>query len=304
MTDGNNDLSVKEELKLRAKQFDEMLREYLSYEKGYTRTLQKAMNYSLLAGGKRLRPILMEEMYHAFGGKGTVIVPFMAAIEMIHTYSLVHDDLPAMDNDDLRRGKPTTHKQFGEAMGVLCGDALLNEAIERALSAFYIEPDNPNLLPAVRLLFQKSGIRGMIGGQCVDVEGEKNNVAPDEDKLYFIYENKTAALIEAAMMIGALLAGANDTDVSRIEKAASKLGIAFQIQDDILDITGDEAVIGKPTGSDERNEKVTMVTFLGLEKAKQEVETLTEEAVSIILSYTGEETFLPRLFRYLVYREN
>ena len=294
----------KTELAARTKEVEDIIIPYLPKVRGREKVLLEAMNYSVLAGGKRLRPLLMLETFRMFKGVSSVVEPFMIAIEMIHTYSLVHDDLPAMDNDDLRRGKPTTHKKYGEAMGVLCGDALLNTAMERVLSAFYMDPDNRGIVPALRLLFAKAGMHGMIGGQVVDVEGEKTGVAPDYETLAFIYENKTAALIEAAMMVGAQLAGAKDVDVETIGKAASKIGIAFQIRDDILDITGEEAQLGKPVGSDAKNDKVTMAALLGIEEAEKEVRRLSGEARAMLLPFAGEDAFLLQLVSYLIDRKN
>ncbi|MBR5636193.1 MAG: polyprenyl synthetase family protein, partial [Pseudobutyrivibrio sp.] len=262
-----------------------------------------AMQYSVTAGGKRLRPILMNETFQLFGGEGDVIEPFMAAIELIHTYSLVHDDLPAMDNDMLRRGKPTTHAVYGEAMGVLAGDALLNYAFETALNAYDADVDAVRVTEAMRLLARKAGVFGMIGGQVVDVESEKNQLAMTKEKLDFIYELKTSALIEASMMIGAVLAGATEEQVQTIENVAKKIGLAFQIQDDILDVEGDEATLGKPIGSDERNEKCTFVTFAGIEKSKEEVKRLTDEAIEELNSLPVKNKFLNQLLNYLVYRD-
>ena len=211
----------------------------------------EAMNYSVRAGGKRLRPILMEETYHMFGGSSAVIEPFMAAIEMIHTYSLVHDDLPAMDNDEYRRGRKTTHVVYGEDMGILTGDALLNYAFETAASAFEMAPEKSLLIgKAIRILGQKAGIYGMIGGQVVDVKSSGKKI--DGEKLEFIYRLKTGALIEASMMIGAVLAGADDESVQVVEEIAAKVGMAFQIQDDILDVISTTEVLGKPVHSDEK----------------------------------------------------
>lgn len=297
-------MEFKSELAAKTKEVEDMILPYLPKVRGKESKLIEAMNYSVLAGGKRLRPLLMIETYRIFGGTSSVVEPFMVAIEMIHTYSLVHDDLPAMDDDELRRGKPTTHKKYGEAMGILCGDALLNTAMERVLSAFYMDPDNRAIVPALRLLFAKAGMHGMIGGQAVDVEGEKGGVEPDHQTLAFIYENKTAALIEAAMMIGAMLAGAKDTDVETVGRAASKVGVAFQIRDDILDITGDEAAIGKSVGSDAKNAKVTMAALYGVEKAEEEVRRLSGEARTQLLPFTGEDAFLLRLLTYLTDRMN
>ena len=224
---------------------------------------------------------------------------------MIHTYSLVHDDLPSMDNDMLRRGKPTTHAVYGEGMGVLAGDALLNYAFETALKSFEDTTTPTELkVKALQILSKKAGVYGMIGGQVVDVESEKNQSEMTEEKIDFIYELKTGALIEASMEIGAILAGATDEQVKLIESVASKIGMAFQIQDDILDIEGDEAVLGKPIGSDERNEKSTYVTFKGIEKSKEEVKRLTDEAIEILKKLPYENEFLVDLLQYLVYRDN
>ncbi|MBR5951753.1 MAG: polyprenyl synthetase family protein, partial [Pseudobutyrivibrio sp.] len=273
-------MDIKNELLVRAESAEDVVCRFLPDVEGHQGMIFDAMEYSVTAGGKRLRPILMNETYIMFGGKSDVIEPFMAAIEMIHTYSLVHDDLPAMDNDMLRRGKPTTHATYGEAMGILTGDALLNYAFETALNAYDAEDaDVSAITSAMRILARKAGVFGMIGGQVVDVMSEKHQLDIDEEKLHFIYELKTGALIEASMMIGAALAGASEEEITTVESVASMIGMAFQIQDDILDIEGDEAKLGKPIGSDERNEKSTYVTFAGIEKSKHEVRRLTDEAI-------------------------
>lgn len=298
-------MDIKNELAVRAESAEDVVCRFLPDVEGYQKLIFEAMEYSVTAGGKRLRPILMNETYVMFGGKTDVIEPFMAAIEMIHTYSLVHDDLPAMDNDMLRRGKPTTHAAYGEAMGVLAGDALLNYAFETALDAYDAPDADVNAITtAMRILARKAGVFGMIGGQVVDVMSEKNQQKVDEDKLRFIYELKTGALIEASMMIGAALAGASEDEITKVESVASKIGMAFQIQDDILDIEGDEAKLGKPIGSDERNEKSTYVTFAGIEKSKQEVKRLTDEAIEDLNSLPNHNEFLVELLNYLVYRDN
>jgi geranylgeranyl diphosphate synthase type II len=298
-------MDIKNELAVRAESAEDVVCRFLPDVEGYQGMIFDAMEYSVTAGGKRLRPILMNETYSLFGGKSEVIEPFMAAIEMIHTYSLVHDDLPAMDNDMLRRGKPTTHAAYGEAMGVLTGDALLNYAFETALNAYDApDADTTAITQAMRILARKAGVFGMIGGQVVDVESEKKQLEIDEDKLRFIYELKTGALIEASMMIGAALAGASEDEISKVETVASKIGMAFQIQDDILDVEGDEAKLGKPIGSDERNEKSTYVTFAGIDKSKKEVKRLTDEAVDELNSLPNHNEFLVELLNYLVYRDN
>ncbi len=283
-----------------------LLEDYLPAEEGFQKTVLEAMNYSIRVGGKRLRPMLMEEVYKAFGGSEKVVDPFMAALEMIHTYSLVHDDLPAMDNDMLRRGKPTTHAVYGEAMGVLCGDALLNYAFETALMAFEKTSDLDTLskrIPdALKILAKKAGIYGMIGGQVCDVEAEKKGLSLSEDALSYIIDNKTGALIESAMMIGATLAGASHEEVSALEKVAKNVGEAFQIQDDILDVIGDEATLGKPIGSDEKNEKPTYVVLHGIDASKEKVNALSDEAIDLLKSLNKETSFLEELINALIYR--
>ena len=296
-------MDVNKELSSRASQIEEVIYSYLPDEKnGYQKTVLEAMNYSVKAGGKRIRPILMNETYKLFGGESKAIEPLAAAIEMIHTYSLVHDDLPAMDNDMLRRGKPTTHAKFGEAMGILAGDALLNYAFETGLKAMDVDPDNKAVYKALQVLAKKAGIYGMIGGQVVDVESEKQqNIS--KDKLDFIYELKTGALIEASMMIGALIGGATDEEVSKIELVAKKVGLAFQIQDDILDVIGDQETLGKPIGSDEENQKATYVVYEGIEKSKKDVENLTRDAIDILNDLPYKNEFLKELLMWLVMRD-
>ena len=294
-------MNFKEELKEKTAHIEAVIRNYLPKEEGYQKTVIEAMNYSVEAGGKRLRPMLMEETYHMFGGTGTVIEPFMAAMEMIHTYSLVHDDLPAMDNDEYRRGRKTTHIKYGEAMGILAGDGLLNYAFETAVKAFVLEPDNETLPEALQVLAHKAGIYGMLGGQCVDVEEEGKPLF--REKLDFIHRLKTGALIEASMVIGALLAGASREDVDVVENIAGKVGLAFQIQDDILDVTSTTEVLGKPVLSDEKNHKTTYVTIRGLEQAKKDVEEISKEAVALLDGLSCENAYLRALILMLVSRE-
>ena len=296
-------MNIKSELNTRVAEIDKIIAGYLPAEEDYQKTIMEAMNYSILAGGKRIRPMLMLETYRLFGGKSKVVEPFMAAIEMIHTYSLVHDDLPAMDNDEYRRGKKTTHAVYGEAMGILAGDALLNYAFETALTAFDMEPENPNIGKALQVLAKKAGIYGMIGGQVVDIqsEGTKNMT---KDKLDFIYHLKTGALMESSMLIGAILAGATASEQQIVETVAGEIGLAFQIQDDILDVTSTAEVLGKPIGSDEKNDKFTYVTFEGLEKAKEDVAAITAQAIAHMDSLVVRNEFLNELLLYLVAREN
>lgn len=277
-----------------------VIHKYMPKPEGYAKTVLAAMNYTMDAGGKRLRPLLMQEVYKMFGGNGEEIEPFMAAIEMIHTYSLVHDDLPALDNDDYRRGRKTAHIVYGEAMAILAGDALLNYAYETAAKAFDLTDDLKKATEAYKVLTRKPGIYGMIGGQTADVELTGKSLTKDE--LEYIYENKTGALIEASMMIGAILGGATDEEVTKIERLASLVGKAFQIQDDILDIEGNEAELGKPLHSDEENGKVTYVTLHGLLQAKEDAKVLSEEAVAILDAFPQQNTFLHELILSLVNR--
>ena len=295
-------MDIRTEIQKRTEEIDSIIEQYLPVEEGYQKTVMEAMNYSILAGGKRLRPMLMLETYRLFGGKSKVIEPFMAAIEMIHTYSLVHDDLPAMDNDEYRRGKKTTHAVYGEAMGILAGDALLNFAYETALTAFDMEPDNRNIGRALQILATKAGIYGMVGGQVVDVQSEDTGDITRE-KLDVIYRLKTGALLESSMLIGAVLAGATKKEQNTVEAAATEVGIAFQIQDDILDVTSSLEVLGKPIGSDEKNHKATYVTFEGLEKAMEDVKKYSNSAVERMDSLVVKNEFLKDLLLYLIARE-
>lgn len=299
-------MNFKEELQEKAEHIEAVIRKYLPVEEGYQKTVLEAMNYSVLAGGKRLRPMLMEESFHLFGGSGSVIEPFMAALEMIHNYSLVHDDLPAMDNDEYRRGRKTTWTVYGDGMAVLAGDGLLNLAFETAAGAFEYAADLNSfrsIAKAMQILSVKSGVYGMIGGQTADIEAEDGKGLLTEELLLFIHENKTAALIQAALMIGAALAGADDKAISEMEKAAYNIGIAFQIQDDILDVTSTTEVLGKPVGSDEKNHKLTYVALKGIEASRKEVQRLSEEAMEIISSFEGKNQFLLELIRSLINRE-
>lgn len=295
-------MSFKEELQQKVDGVEQVLQKYLPAEEGWQIKVIEAMNYSVNAGGKRLRPILMQETYRMFGGKGEEIEAFMAAIEMIHTYSLVHDDLPAMDNDEYRRGRKTTHVVYGEGMAILAGDALLNYAFETALQAFEQTNQMQAVAKAMKVLAQKAGIYGMIGGQTADIEAENLQDKVTQEHLLFIHEHKTAALIQAAMMIGAILAGADDEQVQIIEKAAYEIGVAFQIQDDILDVTSTFEELGKPIGSDEKNHKTTYVTLKGLEVAMQEQKAMSQHAIELIESLQKENKFLMELIKSLITR--
>ena len=286
----------------KVKEIEEILQTYLPKKEGFQKIIMEAMEYSLMAGGKRIRPMLMQEMYHLFGGKEKLIYPFMAAIEMIHTYSLVHDDLPAIDNDDYRRGRKTTHVVYGEDMGILAGDALLNYAFETAATAFADFPEDSLLIgKAMGILAKKAGIYGMIGGQVTDVRETGHKLS--REKLDFIYALKTGALIESSMMIGAVLAGASEEEIKQAEKIAAKTGFAFQVQDDILDVTSTSETLGKPVHSDEKNEKTTYVTLVGIEEAKKIVERGSlKEAIRILETLPGKKAILPG-FLELIHRE-
>jgi geranylgeranyl diphosphate synthase type II len=247
--------------------------------------------------------IIMESYKLCGGSDMSNVLPFMAAMEFIHTYSLVHDDLPAMDNDDYRRGQLTTHKKFGEDFGVLAGDALLNYAYETVFKSMAASDDAESLKRAAKaadILSKKAGIYGMVGGQSLDVWLTDKPV--NEQELEYIFLNKTAALIEAAFMVGAVLAGAEDEKVEILEQAGRLIGIAFQIQDDILDITSTSEVLGKPVLSDEKNHKTTYVTLFGMEKAVKDVEEMSDKALKLIRE-VGENTFLEELVCSLVHRD-
>jgi len=323
------------EINIRLNHINEVIDSYLPVEEGMQVTVIEAMNYSVLAGGKRLRPMILLETFKMCGGTSEVVEPFMAAIEMIHTYSLVHDDLPAMDNDDYRRGKLTTHKKYGEDIGILAGDGLLNLAYETMLKSFdfcynditsnnvtlnNITSNNitlennsysnnnricdvmkvKNAISACKLLSEKAGIYGMVGGQTLDVL--LTNKTMNEDQLAFIFKLKTGALLEAAFTIGATLAGASSQTIDILLEVGKNVGLAFQIQDDILDIISTQEVLGKPVLSDEKNNKTTYVSLYGMEKALSDVEKLSREAIEQ-LKMVGNNDFLEQLILKLIKRE-
>ncbi len=293
-------MDFKDELARRTEQVEAVITKYLPRETGFQKTVIEAMNYSFLAGGKRLRPLLMQETFRLFGGQSELVCPFMAAIEMIHTYSLIHDDLPAMDDDEYRRGRKTTHVVYGEAMAILAGDGLLNLAFETALTALTMEPGSRNVAKALEILARNAGIRGMIGGQTADVEAEGKTVS--RDTLDFIYDKKTGALLCASMQIGAVLAGADDDEQELIASAAKDVGLAFQIRDDILDVAGKQSELGKQVGSDEKNGKTTYVTLRGLAQAGEDVERISARALETLGALPVHSEFLSELIRYLVTR--
>ena len=315
-------MNFETELEQKTAAIEPILRRYLPAETGYQSKVAEAMNYSMQAGGKRLRPLLMAESAALFADTSVIdaeqdasareafvdraLPLFMAALEMIHNYSLVHDDLPAMDNDEYRRGRKTTHVVYGEGMAVLAGDGLLNYAFETAVRAFEEAETKEELYKAaaaMKILSGKAGINGMIGGQCADLEAEKLGDDVTEEMLLYIHEHKTAALIQAAMTIGAVLAGAAQAEIAVLERCAYNIGVAFQIQDDILDVTSSLEVLGKQVGSDEKNHKLTYVAMHGLEESKRQVAKLSEEAVEMLANFPKRNIFLEKLAKQLVYRE-
>lgn len=309
-------------LKEKTEYIEGTIKSYLPKEEGKQKIIFEAMNYSVLNGGKKIRPMLMMESYYLFGGKQVELIhPFMAAIEMIHCYSLVHDDLPAMDNDEYRRGKKTTHVKYGETIGILAGDGLLNYAFETAIKAYYKDgtsyhldveetPDyRDRVVKSLQVLAEKAGVYGMIGGQIIDTCILEGQSIEGQDKtellesLNHMYNLKTGGLIESSMMIGAILGGAIQSQVSQIEEMASNIGLAFQIQDDILDVTSTSETLGKPVLSDERNEKMTYVSLLGLDKAKEEVAYYSGRSLDIYNKIGKSNHFLYDLINQLINRE-
>ena len=294
-------MNFKKELEQRKVAVEQIIEKYLPDEKGLAKDLIVAMNYSMKAGGKRLRPILMKESYQMFGGKDERAEAFIAAIEMIHTHSLIHDDLPALDNDKMRRGKPTAHVVYGEAVAILGGDALLNYGYETAWKSFHSDIDVLRIKRALEILLHKTGIHGMLGGQGVDVMNDGKSIS--QDTLDYIYQNKTAALIEASLMIGAVLAGATSEEVKVMEQLGFYIGMAFQIQDDILDVMATSLELGKTAGTDAKNNKITYVTLKGLDSAKEEVADITGLALQLLDDLPQKNEFLFELTKYLMTRE-
>ena len=292
-------VNFKAEWKKRADLVEEGLLRELKKVPAYDETLEKAMEYSLMAGGKRLRPVLLMAAADAVGKDGAAFLTTGCAIEMIHTYSLIHDDLPAMDNDDYRRGKPTNHKVFGDGIAVLAGDALLTLAFEVMLRQEGAAPET--LVTVVSEMSRAAGPYGMVGGQVLDLEGEGRHL--DLAALRKIHMGKTGALFCAAIRSGAILAGAKEEELAALTLYAERFGLAFQITDDILDVTGDEAAIGKPVGSDVRNEKATYVTLTSLEEAKKLAEDAVNEAVAALDIFGGRAAFLRDLARFLLGRK-
>lgn len=307
-------MEYEQALKARVEQVNRVIARCLPKEETESVTLRRAMNYSILAGGKRLRPLMIQCTGRMYGGREEILEPFMAGMEMVHTHSLIHDDLPCMDDDEYRRGRKTTHVVFGEGLAVLAGDALQNLGYETASKAFSfcsgpdLGADNGQLLRcarAMQIFTQKAGVGGMIGGQSVDVEYDGQPLTAE--KLDYIFRLKTGALFEASLMIGAVLGGAPERDIRVLEKIGTLTGVAFQIRDDILDVTSTTEVLGKPAGSDEKNEKTTYVSLFGLKKSEEEVKRLSEEALGLFDTLEGrkheaDDEFLRELLVSLISR--
>lgn len=296
-------MEFQQELKKKIQLVDEYLDGYLTEKDNYQRNIYEVMRYSVFAGGKRLRPVITLASCEIVGGNVVDAIPFGCAIEMIHTYSLIHDDLPAMDNDDYRRGKPTSHKMFGEAMAILAGDGLLNKAFEIvAEESLKNSMDLSKAMRAIAVIANASGTEGMIGGQVIDLEAENKQI--DEQHLRYMHLHKTGALIIACTKAGAILGGGNEKEIEALEVYGRNLGLAFQIKDDILDVEGNQDKLGKPVGSDANNGKSTFVSLMGLEKSKEQVNALTEEAIQHLHIFGEKRWFLEELANYLIHRES
>ena len=260
------------------------------------------MKYSLEAGGKRIRPVLLLETIKMMGGDCSAGIPFACAVEYIHTYSLIHDDLPAMDDDDLRRGKPTNHKVFGEAVAILAGDGLLNSAFE-IMSGEILKNNCVGSVKAMNVIASCAGVNGMIAGQIVDIESEGRSISYEE--LRYLHSKKTGALIKASVMAGAYIAGANEEELKAVERYSENIGLAFQITDDILDVTGNTSELGKNTGSDIQNDKSTYVSLFGIEKARLLAQDCLKDAVESLGNFDSQRRlFMEELARFVVMRKN
>lgn len=291
---------MKELLQEKIDVINEALKEYIPESDVAQKRIYEAVKYSLFAGGKRLRPVIMLFVCDMLEGEQGEVLPFACAMEMIHTYSLIHDDLPAMDNDDMRRGKPTNHKVFGEAMAILAGDSLLNKAFEVVSSYNYKNCERA--IKAINVLSVSSGTEGMIGGQVIDMESENKAISLGE--LLNLQALKTGAIIRSSGVIGAIMSGADEKQIQAVDEYCLNLGLAFQIQDDVLDVIGDEAVLGKPVGSDVENQKSTFVSLYGLDKAKAAVEEYTQKAISALDTFGTKAEKLTMLANYLIGRNN
>lgn len=292
-------MKIKDELKSKISVIDEYLKFYLKHNDNLQKIIYEAMEYSIFAGGKRLRPILLIETSIMCGGNAKKAMPFACAMEMIHTYSLIHDDLPAMDNDSLRRGMPTSHIKYGEAKAILAGDALLNKAFE-IMSEY--GSDTKNALDIIKVISKSSGADGMIGGQIVDIESECKEI--ELDTIKYLHSLKTGAIIRASCVSGAMVAYADEVQIKAVDEFALNLGIAFQIRDDILDVTGSADTLGKPIGSDAQQNKRTYVSLLGLDKSKELVKEYSKKAKNALSIFGDRAEFLINLTDYLIDRDN
>lgn len=293
-------MNLENVLKDKIEKINTALTKYMAYEKNPQSIIYDAMKYSLFAGGKRLRPVIMLLVSDMLSGDEDEVMPFACAMEMIHTYSLIHDDLPSMDNDDLRRGKLTNHKVYGEAMAILAGDSLLNKAFEITSQHNYKNPDKA--LSAIAVLASSSGTEGMIGGQTVDIQSEGKKISTDE--LIYLHTLKTGAIIRSSGVIGAIMAGASKEQIKAIDEFCKNLGIAFQVQDDLLDVTGNEKELGKPIGSDTDSEKTTFVSLFGIEGTKKAVCDYTNKAISSLDIFGEKANILIELANYLINRNS
>lgn len=290
-------MTLKEYLAKKRNQVNAYLKDYFSVPFQPER-LYQSVTYSLFAGGKRIRPILTIASFEACGGKSEDILPQAAAIELVHTYSLIHDDLPAMDNDDFRRGKPTNHKVFGDAIAILAGDALLTEAF-----TMFTEGDrfkSPSLLSALRVLANAAGTRGMVGGQAEDILSEGRT--PDPRTVHFIHTHKTGAMIAASVQISPILAGSPPSVYEAISTYGENVGLAFQIVDDILDVTGDEKDLGKRTGTDSERGKMTYPALHGIERSKAAASELIEAALTAVKTIGDRAFYLTEIAKYILKR--
>lgn len=295
-------MDLKDKLERKKKLVDEALHEFLPSIDTTPATIHKAIHYSIFAGGKRLRPILAMGAAEAVGGKIEIALPAACAIEMIHTYSLIHDDLPALDNDDLRRGQPTNHKVFGEDMAILAGDALLTQAFFLLTKQYTMSDVEPGLvLQVVKEISEAAGSCGMIGGQVVDLESENKEI--NFETLKYIHNNKTGALFRVSLRAGAILGGGTDEEIEKLTNYANNFGLAFQITDDILDVIGNANIIGKPVGSDIKNNKATYPAIFGLEKSKKMAQEAINKALDELNSFGSKADFLKELGLYLIGRE-
>jgi geranylgeranyl diphosphate synthase type II len=296
-------MNIKDYLQNRSVLVDRALERWMPGEEVLPRSLHQAMRYSVFAGGKRLRPILMIAACESLGGHAGQVLHAACAMEMIHTYSLIHDDLPAMDDDDFRRGRPTNHKVYGEATAILAGDALLTEAFRLLADAEANRSVPPaTVIKVIELVARYAGSQGMVGGQVVDMESEGKEI--DFPTLEYIHTHKTGGLILASVQVGSLLGGANDSQVAAIKRFGGAAGLAFQIADDILDVVGDQQHLGKNVGSDQARGKATYPAQLGLDEARQRADELCGIAISALAPLGQSAEILQELARYIVNRDS